>query len=515
VSFPTFLPTGYYEVLGTTIGTDALIIFGLALAAVVALTALLRLTRLGASTRAVVDDPVLLALTGTNPNAVRRVSWIIGMGFAAVSGILAAAAVGTLDPTLLTLLLISAFGAAAIGAFRSVGLAYAGGLAVGVAASVATKYVPGTSFVAGLPASLPVIVLFVALLVIPRRHLAVTAARIRPKPRAKPLSKGVGVALTVVTVVLFALAPTLLGQARLPALTASVVYAILLLSLILLVQFSGQVSLCQYGFAAVGAAAFYRLSEKTGIPWIPAVLLSGLVAIPIGTLVAIPAARLSGVFLAVSTFGFGVLLQGLFYSTDLMFGEAASVPAPRPGFASSDLGYYRLTLIVLAVCIGGIFLINGTRLGRLLRGMGQSPTTMVAHGTNLNVTKVLVFSLSAFLAGIAGALYGPIAQSVAPSAFDPFLSLNLVALLMVVSVLHGGTVRPAILGGLVLGLVPSYFTSSTVNDWLSVVFGLAAIQIAYKAASEGRGHRPARKLPSWRSSGWARVVENEASEVRA
>jgi branched-subunit amino acid ABC-type transport system permease component len=511
VTVATFLPTNLNDVLGTPVSTDSLIVFGLALAAMLALTLLLRFSRFGVSTRAVVDDPTLLSLCGVNPNAVRRVSWIIGTVFAAVAGLLAAAAVGTLQPTLLTLLLINAFGAAALAAFRSIPLSYFGGLAVGVLASLATKYVHGGSFLSGLPAAIPVLVLFVALLLIPRRYLVVPVGRIRPRPRPNPSPRPVRVGMTLATIALFVFAPAIFGHARLPALTAVVAYAILLLSLILLVQLSGQVSLCQYGFAAVGAAAFYRLDPVSGLPWIPSVVLAGLIAMPVGALVAIPAARLSGLFLAVATFGFGVMLQVLFYSSGIMFGETSDTPAPRPGFATSDVAYYRVTLVALALCIGGFFLVDRSRLGRLLRGMGGSQTTMITHGTNVTITKVLVFSLSAFLAGIAGALYGPISENLsASSAFDPLLSLNLVALLMLVSVLHGGTVRPAIIGALILSLIPSYLTGETVNDYLAVLYGLTAIQITYMAATNHNVYRSVReRLASL--SNWRRRVVARAS----
>ncbi|HLJ08265.1 MAG TPA: branched-chain amino acid ABC transporter permease, partial [Acidimicrobiia bacterium] len=130
-------------------------------AASVAVLVFLRRSRLGVQMRAVVGNPDLLALAGTDPSPVRTAAWVIGSGFAALSGVLIAPFLG-LDAGLLTLLVVQAFGAVAIGRFRSLPLTYAGGLALGVAASLLTKEFAGRPSLGGLPSSLPFLVLVVA-----------------------------------------------------------------------------------------------------------------------------------------------------------------------------------------------------------------------------------------------------------------------------------------------------------------------------------------------------------------
>jgi branched-subunit amino acid ABC-type transport system permease component len=483
ITFPPFLPTGLHQIAGATISTDSLIIIGVALVSVIVVTVFLRVAWLGKSTRAVVDDPHLLALTGASPTRVRRISWVIGTMFAAISGILAAEAVGTLDPSLLTLLLVNAFAASALGAFRSITWTYVGGLAVGIAASLSTKWITGTGFLAGIPAAIPILILFVTLLVVPRRHLLTrTAVRVRPKPRARTKRPRVEAGLAVLAVVVFVIAPQVLGDARLPALTGTVDDAILLLSLVLLVRMSGQVSLCQYALAAVGAACFYKLADHAGLPWLVDVLLSGLVAAPVGALAAITAVRLSGMFLALATFAFGILLENLFFTSTIMFTQQPSQISPRPSFATGDYAYYYVVLAILVLSALLVLVIDRSRLGRLLRGMGQSQTTLATHGLNVTVTKMLVFSLSGFLAGISGALMGPITGSISSLPFDSLNSLTLVALL----VLAGrGTIRPAIVGGCALSLIPSYITSATVVNYLPVLYGVSALTIAALSTRAG------------------------------
>ncbi len=94
---------------------------------------------------------------------------------------------------------------------------------------------------------------------------------------------------------------------------------------------SGQVSLCQYAFRGGGRGRHGTLRPRLGIPWLLALLLAGLIAVPIGAIIAIPAIRLSGVFLALATLGFGILLEQMFYTMSFMFGPTtAGIPVPRP-----------------------------------------------------------------------------------------------------------------------------------------------------------------------------------------
>src|SRR5439155_3441582 len=114
-------------------------------------------------------------------------------------------------------------------------------------------------------------------------------------------------------------------------------------------------------------------------------------------------------YLALATFGFGLLMQYLFYPQSYMFGfSGASVSAPRPSFAQGDRAYY---YVLLAFVVAACALLVGIRrspLGRLLRAMADSPVALSTGGMNVTVLRVLVFCISAFLAGLGGALLGPV-----------------------------------------------------------------------------------------------------------
>jgi ABC-type branched-subunit amino acid transport system ATPase component/branched-subunit amino acid ABC-type transport system permease component len=469
-----FLPQSTVRIFGTNVTWEQIIITVISLGSAGALYAFFRFARMGKAMRAVVDDPDLLGLAGTSPNAVRRWAWVIGCVFAAASGVLLAPSV-PLDPNVLTLLIVQAFGAAAIGRFASLPLTLAGGLAIGIGASIATEYINTTSLWNGLPPSLPFIVLFVVILLSPRARLVIRQSGLRQAQIPWRAPGSVQLAGTVVVVAFLVTVPAWVGF-RLSGWTTALIYVILLLSLGLLARTSGQVSLCHVSFAAIGAVAFSKLSVGAGLPWIPALIVAGLVVVPIGALLAIPAIRLSGLYLALATFGFGILVQDMFYSSNLMFGSSLGISMPTPHLSWLDVsggtGFYYVVLVIAALVAVAVVVLVRSRLGRLLRSMSDSPVGLSTSGTSVHVTMVIVFCISAFLAGIAGALLGMLFSTASGSDYPPLLSLSLIALIMI-SV--GGAPWYALIGAAGIGLIPVYVTSANTSNYLEIIFGAAAV----------------------------------------
>ncbi len=471
--YPSFLPLTSIAFAGAHVTVSDLIVVGVSIMLTAVLYLMLRATRLGKAMRAVVDDPDLLAISGTSPVSVRRAAWVIGCFFATLSGVLLAPDVG-LEASALTLLVVQAFGAAAIGRFRSLPMTWLGGVIIGVAASVATKYFTSRSILSGIPTALPFLILFVALLLVRQRGGIESAARRLHEnygARRLPAPLQLPGALVVLGVLI---AVPWLFPSDLTAWMTVLCDVILFLSLGLLVRASRQVSLCQVTFAAIGAVAFSKLAGA-GVPWAPALLLAGLVVVPIGALLAIPAVRLSGLYLALATFGFGLLVQAMFYQSSVGFGVAdLGLPMPRPSWLglSSDRGFYFLLLAFTVVSAGLVIWLVQGRFGGLLRMLGESPLTLEAFGVNIMVTRILVFCISAFIAAIAGALAGSALGSVTGSNYDPNMSLTL---MVVVAIVAGGAPWYALVAALLVGLLPVYFTGQTATDVLQILFGGGAI----------------------------------------
>ncbi|MGZ4624500.1 MAG: branched-chain amino acid ABC transporter permease [Blastococcus sp.] len=485
IQFQPYLPQGGFHIGRVLVSGADMIITGFSLGSAVGLFLFFQRSRTGKAMTAVVDDPNLLSLQATNPALIRRYSWVLGSCFASISGMLLAPTLGVSVNTLI-LLVIAAYGAAAVGLFDNLPLTVLGGLLIGIA----TDYVPsftdssGSQFIRLFPRNIPFLVLFVVLLVVPTRKFQQRGVRNARRFRAirtfsRPVTAGMLAAGGVGLVVL----PNVINQARIVQYSSALGYVIIFMSLALITWTSGQISLCHLGFAAIGATTAGHLLDHH-VPWPIAVLLAGLAVVPAGAIVAIPAIRLSGIYIAVATFGFGIVLQQLLYPTPLMFGTLNRVVVPRPHVLgidfTGDKAYYYLALIVTALVAALVLAVRSSRLGQLLRALSDSPVALDAHGANTTVTRVLVFVIAAFLAGIGGAVLAGVPESASGSAggtFDFTVSLVFVAVL-------GFSGRRPLLGPFlaaffyqVIKIYPG-FNDPTFLKYEGVVFGALAIAVA-------------------------------------
>jgi ABC-type branched-subunit amino acid transport system ATPase component/ABC-type branched-subunit amino acid transport system permease subunit len=301
----------------------------------------------------------------------------------------------------------------------------------------------------------------------------------------------VRVVAAVVVGIPFLLVPAFVGT-NLPFYTSGLTQVVLFLSLGLLVRTSGQVSLCHSTFAAIGAVAFSQLAVGLHLPWLLALLLGGLVAVPVGALVALPAIRLSGLFLALATLAFAVMVERLLYPLNIMFTPLAEGRSmPRPSFAGGDVPYYYLVLAVVLAVAALMVAVHAGRLGRLLRGMSESPVALSTAGLSTQVTKIIVFCLSAFLAAVAGILYGANLQTAATTDahYSSFFSVVLLASLAIAPFAEPWY---AVFVGMT-AVIPAYLTGPSTGPVMNALFGLFAIQVAMAG---GTGAMPER----WRAA---------------
>jgi ABC-type branched-subunit amino acid transport system ATPase component/branched-subunit amino acid ABC-type transport system permease component len=460
------------NVFGDQILTAAIVVV-----AVISLFVLLQRTRVGTAMRAVVDDPALLGLRGTSPARVRRLAWIIGCTFAALSGVLPLPSIG-LHPYTVTFLATYAFAAAALGRFSSIPLAFLGGLIVGVAQDVIGFLVNKNQWASltGLAEGLPFVILFAVLVIVPKRRFPGTPTAEAP-PRMEWIAPfRVRLGGYAVTVLLLAAVP-LIFSGQLTYFSFALCQAMLVLALGLLVRTSGQVSLCHATFAGIGAAVFSQFAAGAGMPWLLALLLTALVAIPVGAVASLPAIRLDGVYLALATFGFGILVQRLVFTQTWMFNTfSGSRKVPSPFDTTSPTARYYVVLVVLVVFAVAVTFISGSRLGRILRGMAGSQTAVSTLGLSTTVTKIIVFCASAIIAAIAGVMYGMILTNVdgGTPVFQPYNSFLLLAIL---------TIAPfreplyAVVAG-VSAVVPAFFSGHNAVLVLNALFGVLAIVIS-------------------------------------
>jgi branched-chain amino acid transport system permease protein len=235
-------------------------------------------------------------------------------------------------------------------------------------------------------------------------------------------------------------APAMLSPWGLSQLTFVAIYIIAGTGLMLLAGYAGQLSLCHAVFIGIGAYAEAILQAR-GWPLFASLPAAALLAAAGGMLAAWPARRLSGIYLAIATLSFGFIVQEVFARWESVTGGNAGLMVPV---------FDALTLYVLAwiLALGALWLLGrllASRLGRAFIALRDDATAAGVIGVATPRVKAIAFTLSAALAGIAGALYAHQLRFVSPEQFDWVMSIELLMMLVI-----GGLGTRA---GIVLGAV--------------------------------------------------------------
>ena len=315
---------------GVTVQYQQIMFVVIAAVVSVGLGLFLRRVRLGVAMRAVVDDPQLVAMAGAKPYRMSQAGWVLGFMLAAVAGVLLAPVVGQTGLTAdqLTLLALNGFAAAVVGRLRSLPMTFVGAIALGLITQYCVGYLPGhinAGLASVLTEVIPVAFLFLVLLVIPAARLA-PAGRLAVRAAPKVVTARQSVAGAILLIAGMVVLSAMVGDTALSTLTQGLAFGIVGLSLVLLVGYAGQVSLCQLTFMGIGAFTMGKVFG--GDSWwglILAVVISGAV----GAVVALPALRLRGLYLALATFAFGEVMFSAFFDNDVY--PRRRVDQRRPG----------------------------------------------------------------------------------------------------------------------------------------------------------------------------------------
>jgi branched-chain amino acid transport system permease protein len=432
--------------------------FFVAIAVAVGLRLLLFRTRVGLDMRATVDSRPLAMLHGARPHRSAAIAWAIGCSLAALAGILIGPLSGQLSHTNLTLLIVSAYAAAMIGRLRSLPMTFAGAVFLGLADSYAIAYLPrDNAYLTTFRFVIPVVVLFVVLLVLPNPQLRTRSASASREEVPMP-SWRTALCTAAVLVAATGVLAGLLSDADILRTTRVFGIALIALSLVPLTGFGGQVSLCQMSFAAVGAVVMAHHGGG-GNPL--ALVAVAAVCAVVGALVALPALRLSGLYLALATAAFAVFLDRwvfLLRAFDLgpwrikgfEGGVIAVDPIDLPGLDSTNRPTQLMVLAVITA-LGYLFVvaIRRSSFGQRLLAMKDSPAACATLGLDVTRLKLAVFALSAAMAGVGGALYAGTLGSVNPERFSLFESLPLLLLTVVggITSASGALFTGVMLGG--------------------------------------------------------------------
>jgi branched-chain amino acid transport system permease protein len=473
-----------------------------ALAIAAALWVLLHRTRAGTEMRASVDDRELAGLTGADPLRATRLAWVLGIQLAAVGGILIAPAVA-LDAQQLSLLIVSAYTAAVFGRLRSLPLTFLGAVVVGLLEAYLAGYLPQNDYLPGLRLAAPALLLFLALLAFPHRRLRGRDRTLVPIPQ--PTVRGA--LLHAGSVLVFALVlVTVLAEDKVISYGTLFPLGIIALSFVPLAGYTGQISLCQLSIAGIGAVVWGHLGVHGELWALPVAIL---VTAAVGALIALPALRLSGIYLALGTAAFAVVLDRWIFTLPafevlgvrITLFDQGSVAVTGPDLFGLHLTSPAQLLLLSAVCLAltslGVVALRRGRFGRRLIALRDSEAAYATLGGRLLVAKTAVFALSAGIAGLGGALYGMQLQTITAEQF------NLVAGLPVflIAVIGGlGTIGTGLFTGIAF-VVPAQLlhgAGSWAHDVTALLVALAGM---------GFAHSPSGVLARMRAE-WAPLARN-------
>lgn len=292
----------------------------------------------------------------------------------------------------------------------------------------------------------------------------------------------------LVVFVLFGL-PPMLSAYWTDVATSVTIYSVVALGLNLLMGRVGMVSLGQIAVLALGAWIGARLDFGTSLPFPIVLLITGLITMVLGTVIGLPALRLSGLYLALITLMLAGAITVVLTATNFPNGGGGfkgytdtlqgSTSVRRPSIATTDAAYFRYTVVfAIAMFLLALWHVRG-KPGRAWAAIRQSEPAALAAGVNITLYKLWAFALASFMTGVAGAL---LAAQVNHLYTFQFRTVDSILLLAVV--LMGGiySLWGAIVAGAFMKLLPALLDNwGLPADLLTILFGVGILQVLLTA----------------------------------
>jgi ABC-type branched-subunit amino acid transport system ATPase component/ABC-type branched-subunit amino acid transport system permease subunit len=473
------LPTDIVHIHDTIVITaDRLILLGIASALTLLLWLLYRFTTFGLATTAVAENERAAAAIGWSPDRIALANWVLGSALAGLAAILIAPIV-TLQITVMTNLILAAIAAALVAQFRSFPVALLAGLAIGIAQTELNRYVHQPGFGDSVPFIVIVIVLIVTGQALPLRDYFLQRL---PSIGSGRISWG-GIALgTGVTALLLATLSTQWTD----AITVTLCVAFILLSIVVLTGYAGQLSLAQFAIGGFGAWVAGRLVDAQGTPFWLALLIGVIATVPLGVLFAIPAVRTRGINLAVVTLGLGTAMELMLFRNPEYTGGIQGThvgDAKLFGWNINSIthptryGLFVLALFVLSALV--VANIRRGRSGRRLIAVRTNERAAAALGISVPGAKLYGFGVSAAIAALGGILLVFRLTSVDYKLFTNFTSITDVGLALLggLGYLAGPVIGATLTaGGVNQQLLTSIF-SNGVGKYIDLIGGVSILAI--------------------------------------
>ena len=255
------------------------------------------------------------------------------------------------------------------------------------------------------------------------------------------------------------------------------VNSVVAIGLNLLSGYTNQLSFGHAGFLAIGAYTAALLTiHAPAVPVVVTLAAAGAVTAVVGLAFGVPCLRLSGLYLAMATLAFGFVIAELILSLDWLTrgADGLRVPSARLGGwpLATDTARYYLVAAVTVVLVAAAVNLAGTRTGRALLAIRESEIAAQASGVSVARYKTIAFGVSAFYTGVAGGLFAFVVGFLSPDAFDVFLSVDFVVMIIVGGL---GSVSGAALGGVFVAV--SLELMRDLHEYRLVLYALLLIVI--------------------------------------
>ncbi len=500
---PSWLPTSRVTLWSdVSITADRLILLAVASASAALLWQLYRSSHFGLATEAVSESERSAAAVGISPNRVAILNWALGSALAAMAGILVVPII-TLQVTAMTSLVLAALAAALVGDFRSFPIATAAGLGLGVGQTVVGRYIDQP----GLGPSLPFLVIII-FLVFRGRSLPLRDYFLRQLPKVGNGRMSWDWMVFGSGAIAFIM---LTKQTKwIDAFTVSLGVAIVLLSIVVVTGYAGQLSLGQFAMAGFGAWVAGRLVAVYDIPFVLGLVAGVVAAIPLGILFGLPAVRTRGINLAIVTLGLGTTMELMLFSNRNYTGGIQGTQVGNPDLFGYDIGSIRYPerygLFVLAMAVLTVIVVGNVRRGRSGRrliAVRTNERAAAALGIDVMIAKLYAFALASAIAALGGILLAFRLSSISYQSFDNFASITFVGLALLGGV---GYILGAFVGAT---LATAGFSQEVmeavwgdVGRWIQLVSGIGILLtlLGYKdgvAAEWARVARLAKRVKKW------------------
>jgi branched-chain amino acid transport system permease protein len=496
--FPSvvFQPPHQYELFGVGIDSNDVAVIVVAFVSAILLTLLLRATPFGLSVRATVDSPAMARTVGMNTSFVSAGSWMIGTTLAGVAGVLLGTQNGFALPQF-TFLILGCFAAVVIARMHSLVLAFVGSLGLGLVQELSksvqvqdaleTFFDRQSVWMRGLPQIIPFVVMLIFLVVyrgLGQERFTTDARRAADDEVIDPDATGtrtprwrrlLPVAVLLVGVVC---APLFLSGLWEGIVAKGLALAIAFLSYTIVTGEGGMISLCQITFAGIAAALTADFATNHGMAVLVAIPLAALIVVPIGMIAALPSLRVGDLYLGLATLAFAVLVENTYFELPSVNNFDQGVDVPRPQGFGDDLPFYYLLVVCFVVVALLVRNVKRSTTGLELDAMRTSEPATATLGISIVRTKLLAFGLSAFIAGVGGALFATYSERATPQQFSVLIGVVWLAVVVTWGV---RSIAGALLAGLSFAVFPQLASEHLSGAWLelpTVLFGLGAIGLA-------------------------------------